>query len=305
MAQKFYHFDHPGLLEIDTPFEAKADTTDWKAGASYQFTDELMGYASASTGSRPPGLYGRPQSIYQLSTIPAESLTSYEAGIKSEFLNHRVRLNLAAFYSDYKNQVNLINDYECLGQAPPKSPVTAPALCPPGGSISWGYYIATPAKVKGIELEATAEPIPDLVLNLNGGYNDFKSGINTPGAPGYLAPGNLPQPRFNASGGVQYGWHTPYGVFTPRVDWVFESTQTFDPSPTTESPIAQYTIPSYSIFNGRLTYEPNDSKWRAVFQVANMTNKYYFYSIFPFSGFDTTGALAPPREYQVTLHRSF
>jgi len=305
VAQKFYHFDHPGLLVIDTPFEAKADTVDWKAGLTYQFTDDLMGYVSASTGSRPPGLYGRPQSIYQLSTIPAESLTSYEAGVKSEFFSHRLRLNLAAFYSDYKKEVNLINEYQCLGQAPPPTPVTAPSLCPPGGSIAWGFYIATPAQVRGVELEATAEPIPGLVFNLNGGYNDFRSGINTPGQPGYLAPGNLPQPRINAAGGAQYGIHTPFGVITPRLDWQFESKQTFDPSPTTESPISQYIIPSYSIFNGRLTYEPDNSKWRAVFQVTNLTNKYYYYTLFPFSGFDTTGAVAPPREFSVSLRRTF
>ena len=219
-AQKIYSFDHPGLLSIPTPFTAEASVTDWLVGMDYKFTNNLMGYARAATGSRPPGVFGRPQSIYQLSSFDAEKLTSYEGGFKSEFLDHRLRLNLAAYYSDYSKHLTYLSQFECLGESAPKTPRDLPSQCPPGGSISWGRYITTPATAKGLELEATAEPIPDLLVNLNAGYNEYEVGVNTPGAPGYIFPGNLVQPKEKGSWGVQSAFHLPAGTLTPRLDAV-------------------------------------------------------------------------------------
>jgi iron complex outermembrane receptor protein len=302
---KSYSFDHPGLLVIPTPFEAKANNFDWLAGLNYQFTKDLMSYFTVSTGSRPPGVFARPVTIYQLSPIPPEQLTSYEVGLKSEFFEHRLRLNLASYYSDYSKHQTYLNDYECLGQAPPPTPVTSPSLCPPGGSVTWGLYISTPAKDEGVELEATAEPVPGLLLNLDGGYNDYRSGVTTPGAPGYIFPGNVVQPHWNISGGAQYDARSPIGTFTPRLDWTYLSMQTFNPSVTTATPGSQYIIPGRSVFNARVTYEPNNSKWSTVFSVTNLGNKYYYYDLFTGSGFDTAGNLAPPREWSLSVHRRF
>ena len=40
-------------------------------------------------------------------TFSPEKLTSYEAGFKSEYLQHRLRLNGAAYYYDYKDLIPL------------------------------------------------------------------------------------------------------------------------------------------------------------------------------------------------------
>ena len=304
-AEKIYSFDHPGLLTIPTPFPAKANVVDWLAGMDYKFTDDLMGYARAATGSRPPGVFGRPQSIYQLSAFDAEKLTSYEAGIKSEFLGHRVRVNLAAYYSDYSKHLTYLNQFECLGEAPPKTPRNLPSQCPPGGSITWGKYITTPAIAKGLELEATAEPIADLLVNFNAGYNKYDNGVHNPSAPGYTFPGNLVQPKENASLGVEYGVHFTAGTLTPRLDAVYQSKQTFNAASATTAPRPIDTIPGMTILSARLTYKTADEKWQGALTVNNLTDKYYFYVQFPFSGFDTAGALAPPRTYLLSVKRQF
>ena len=60
-----------------------------------------------------------------------------------------------------------------------------------------------------------------------------------------------------------------------------------------------------TILSARLTYKTADEKWQGALTVNNLTDKYYFYVQFPFSGFDTAGALAPPRTYLLSVKRQF
>ncbi|HVY82728.1 MAG TPA: TonB-dependent receptor [Steroidobacteraceae bacterium] len=304
-AEKIYSFDHPGLLQIATPFPAKANNVDWMVGADFHFTDNEMLYSRIATGTRPPGVFARPVTIYQLSSFDAEKLTSYELGFKSQMLDNHLRLNLATYYSDYSKRLTGLNRFECLGEPPPKTPRLVASDCPPGGSVTWGAYITTPATVRGYELEAAAEPVANLLLNLNAGYNDFESGVKTLGQPGYLYPGNLIQPRVNASGGAQYHLHLPAGILTPRLDWVYQSKQTFNPRSSTTAPLPFNTIGGTSVFNARLSYEPADSKWLVDLAVTNLSDKYYYYAQFSGSGFATTAPVAPPRQYLFSVRRSF
>jgi iron complex outermembrane receptor protein len=74
-----------------------ADTaTPWEAALGYHAAPDVMLYGRIATGYEPglsnAGIVGAPP------TVKAESLTSYEAGLKSEFLNRRFLLNVSAFY---------------------------------------------------------------------------------------------------------------------------------------------------------------------------------------------------------------
>ena len=129
--------------------------------------------------------------------------------------------------------------------------------------------------------------------------------MNTPGAPGYVFPGNLVQPKENGSLGVQCGVHMPAGLLTPRLDVVYQSKETYNPLTATSAPLPQDINPSRSIYNARLTYETADSKWQGTLAVNNLTDKYYYYTMFPFSGFDSTANVAPPRTYMLSVKRVF
>jgi iron complex outermembrane receptor protein len=214
-------------------------------------------------------------------------------------------VNVGAYYSDYAKRLTGINGFECLGEAPPKTRRDLASQCPAGGSITWGGYITRPAKVRGYELETTAEPIDDLLVNLNAGYNDYESGVKTLGQPGYLFSGNLIQPRTNASAGAQYRVHFAAGTFTPRLDWVYQSKQTFNARASSTAPLPADIIGGTGVFNARLTYEPTDSKWTADLAITNLSDKYYRYAMFTGSGFATTAPIAPPRQYLFSVKRSF
>jgi len=165
--------------------------------------------------------------------------------------------------------------------------------------------VSRPATITGYEFELTAEPIDKLILDWNGGYNHFVDGVKTPGQPGYIAPGNLPQPEWNMNGGIEYRWHTPIGNVTPRFDWVYQSKSTFDPESSLRYPLPLYTLGGRSTFNAQIALNSDNNKWSAVLAVTNLGNKYYLYELFTGSTVAVAGVAAPPREYTFTLRRQF
>jgi len=68
----------------------------------YKFTDDLMTYAQYSKGFRSGG-----QNVFLLTDAPPffdpETLSNYEIGLKSTFWQDRARLNMAAYYMDWKD----------------------------------------------------------------------------------------------------------------------------------------------------------------------------------------------------------
>ncbi len=242
-ASSTANIDHPGLITGVIPFTVSKSTPDWLLSTSYRFTDDILGYVTAASGSRPPGVTTIVNSIYQLQAIPQEKLVSYEFGMKSEFFDHRFRANMAAFWSDYSKHLATQVQFQCLAQAPPPTPVPLQSDCPPGGALQWYTTVATPATITGFEWEFTAEPIQRLTLDFSGGYNHFIDGVKVPGEPGYIVPGNLPQPEWNMNGGIQYDAKTPYGSVTPRFDWTYLSEQNFNPASSVTAPTAEYTLP--------------------------------------------------------------
>jgi iron complex outermembrane receptor protein len=160
--------------------------------------------------------------------------------------------------------------------------------------------------VQGFELETTAEPIDGLLLSLSGGHNHFINGVKTPGQPGYMVDGNLPQPEWNASAGVQYAIPFGTGVLTPRIDANYTSRQTFTFSPSLTAPSGPRDIvPAHTVFNAQLNYDFGDKGWQATLAATNLFDKYYFYTLFSGSTVATAGVIAPPREVSLSLRKTF
>jgi iron complex outermembrane receptor protein len=297
--------DHPPLFNTTIPFSVSASRGDYLVAASYKFTPDIMTYASISTGFRPAGISTIVNSIYQLTEYPAEKLTAYEVGTKTEWFDHSLRVNLAAFYNDYPVHLTSQAGFQCLGQAPPPTRVLLSTDCPPGGAIGWAITIGTPAVITGGELEVTAEPVRDLLLNFSTGFNHLINGVTNPKQPGYLVAGNLPQPEWNADAGIQYTLGLGAASLTPRLDAVYTSLQTFTQSPSLQAPTPQTTVPAHTIFNGQVSYQTSGGHWTLTASGTNILNKYYFYDIFLGSTVATAGVIAPPREWRLTASKKF
>ncbi|MGF7148185.1 iron complex outermembrane receptor protein [Sphingomonas zeicaulis] len=124
----------------------------------YKVSFEKLNYTGIVTW-RPTNtatLYGKISSGYVaggiLSGIPykPETLISYEVGAKTQLFDNRLRLNFAAFYSDYKDlqTQNFINGRQFFDNA-------------------------GKASIKGFEVEADLIPLPGLTLSGNIGLADL------------------------------------------------------------------------------------------------------------------------------------
>lgn len=117
-----------------------------RLGLRYELTPDTNVYATYNRGYKAGGFFGG------LATTPEEvepydneTLDAYEIGMKSEFFDRRVRLNVSGFYYDYKNQQ-----------------VFAQALR--NGLTVLVLDNAANSEVYGGEAEITARPIQPLTL---------------------------------------------------------------------------------------------------------------------------------------------
>jgi iron complex outermembrane receptor protein len=121
----------------------------------YQWTDDIMTYVQAATGSGRRYHPGR--SSRRRCCCSILNLTTYELGLKTDFAEHRVRVNVAAFFNKYEDIILRLN--RCPGANP--TPCQLPANV---GS----------ADVKGIELESSMLLGSGISIDLAASWLDFQ-----------------------------------------------------------------------------------------------------------------------------------
>jgi iron complex outermembrane receptor protein len=249
------------------PFERSNDAFTPMASLSYQFTDDLMAYASYSKGFKgggfsmryfpavvpPPGL--TPDDI--IGYADPETAISYEVGFKSELLDNRLRVNASAFYVDYEDlQVTLnVN----LG-----GPLTVPTLTNAGT-----------ASIKGVELEVVALPTDWLEIQASLGYMDAKYKTltadtlnNFPDIKTFIFQ-QTPEFTLHLGGTVTF-FDNDSGRLFLRSDYSWTDTQQKDFA---NDPRALQK--SYGNLDANLTYATADEKWLVSLGGTNLTDEIY------------------------------
>ncbi|MBT2186849.1 TonB-dependent receptor [Sphingobium nicotianae] len=309
--------DNPNAgVQLVDPRHGVQNRWDWLISTDFKISDRVMVYANAASGSRPPGLTTIVANARQVAPTSDEALVSYELGLKADMFDRRLRANLTAFYLDYQKLSTGATGSQCLnepgtGQATFFNVLyTDPAAVEackiyPGNPVPtrYGYNVGIPAKIKGVEWEITARPIPPLNIDFSGGYNHFKSSA-APGQPGYLYPGNLRQPEWNMHADISYDIDPGVGTFTPRLDWTWQSRQTYDQASSTRAPLPNVVINPYSIWNAQIVYKTPTKDWSATLAVTNLANKFYHYQVLSGS-FDDQTRVAEPREWMLTVRKEF
>jgi iron complex outermembrane receptor protein len=318
-------FDHVNEYPADSivvpnPKTLSSSRFDYSGSLNFQATDNILFYGSTATGFRSPGFNPRPFTVGQLQEVPGEHAIQYEIGNKSDFLDHRLRANTAIFYIDYQAHLTPVNATQC--DAPtdlnPATYQLAPgATCPTGTYYAgttgqpWFLTVVEPASIRGIEEQLSATPLDGLRMNLNFGYNQFRSNATNTAAPGYVDPSVKLQPEINMSGGIQYDLVLgSAGTLAPRIDWTYQSFATNGPTNVVQVH-PYYIIPGYSLFNFRLNYAPMVGKWNISAGVTNLFNKFYWEQL----GADAVppgpavsgrvGTPGLPREWTVSFTKNF
>jgi iron complex outermembrane receptor protein len=83
--------------------ESKFKKVTGKGSIEYDLTRGSTVYASFATGVKPGGTNLNTNSTYVTRAFRHEFVRSYEIGSKNEFFGRTLRLNLSAFYNDYRN----------------------------------------------------------------------------------------------------------------------------------------------------------------------------------------------------------
>ena len=274
------NFTVAGLDGLSSTFEG--DRVDYRLGVNFRFSDALMTYAQVSTGFKGGGVNPRPYNAAQARSFGPETLTTYEAGFKSDFLGRRARLNGAVFLNKY-------NDIQLSLLACPDVPCALPAN-------------AGDADVLGFELEGNLEPVDGLTFAGTVGYLDFDyrrvdaaTGISRDAVAPFVS-------RWTASGSVEYAHDLGRGRITPRIDWSYYTRFFFNADNGIGSD-----VPGRSLFNARLTYETADRDWSLSAGVTNIFDKFYYVGKNTnIVGYGVNqGILGRPREFSLTLKRKF
>lgn len=318
-------FDHGPTLKPETPLSYGQSSTDWKASVDFQYNDDIFLYAQVATGFRSEGATPRIFTPGQLGTVPSEEVITYEIGAKTDWLDNRVRVNVAGYFSDYDPRAilafGLVNQCSVPTDPDPEPFFLAGGVCPPGtffgdlptpsAGLPWFYYSSAPGELKGFEIEASASPIDNMLANISIGYTEYDNDETDPAnVPFYRHPSALIQPEWNMSGGVQYIFALNNGgTITPRLDWFYQSHRT-NGDTTQENTCPDECIPGYHLFNARITYESPSSDWTVSLSATNLFDKFYWQQLgqagTPATGiFSRAGVASRPREWAVTVLKRF
>ena len=130
---------------------------DYRASLDYRFSPAVLGYATISTGFKGGGIGPRPFNPAQARPFNPEKVTTYELGLKTDLLDRRLRLNLAAFYNDFTDaQLTLLSCPQFGGPGPCALPQNA-----------------GDATMKGFEAEILATPVEGLTIDGSMSYLNF------------------------------------------------------------------------------------------------------------------------------------
>jgi iron complex outermembrane receptor protein len=289
-----------------TPFNSISTTEpSWRISLDYQATDDVLLYASYARGYKSGGINGAsPASNVQGITPPTgpvnqgvpvvdpnapngvfdpEFIDTYEIGLKSQLFDNRLQLNLAAFYSDYRDlQFQVFSPFPSADNA--------------GNARIFG-------------LEADFQAVVSEQIHIDGSlgfldteYTEFL--FTTPGGVLDFEGNELNRaPDFAANFGINYFLPVPedWGQFYFRGDFSYKGSQFFRPN----NIVPDDQTDSFTNTNLRLFWIDPDDQVTVEFFVTNLFDTTQEVNILRGLGpFDTPNgggqefiAFNPPRQY--------
>ena len=208
----------------------------------------MFGYGGWSRGFKSGGWNGRavlPESVQQ--TYDPEYVDTLEVGMRSEWLDNRVRINPTVFYSRYTDKQE-VDIREFLNAT---------------DTISVNAARVT---LYGAELEALARPVPAAQIRVTAGYVKNKydkyelQDLQTGETVDVSSTAKLKlAPKFTASVGAQYTWPLNSGALTLSGDYS-HTAKYFSATPNVrgKDPTGRDIIGSYDQANFAVSYETSE-----------------------------------------------
>jgi iron complex outermembrane recepter protein len=283
------------ILADDGSDDFSFSKTSLRFVTSYDFYDNIMGYASYSEGFNSGGVSITVDSIGRLVTpFAPETLENTEIGMRGDFFDGRLRVNATYFMTDWLD-IQLAASVIDRGTGLPVTETTT--------------QNASNGEASGIEMELTYSATDAITLGANIGtldtqYKGIKSGAQITADTEF---GGAPDKSYSLWG--TYDWNLAGGAtLSGRLQANYTGLFWRSPVPSYREDAYGGNTRSGDIWrlNARAIYVPADSNFTVQAYVNNLTNEYYINSgfmdsiwQFDFAGVDT------PREYGISLSMSF
>ena len=274
---------------VDT--EKTFEKTTWRLSLDHEFTDDVTGYISYNRGFK-SGVYGTIP--VTLTPVNPEVIDAYEAGLKTDFLDHKLRLNAAAFYYNYSQiQVSVSNR-------------TSVILMNGAGAEIYGLDLDLESKITDyLTVTAGAEALHDEFTSFQGStffipQSAAQGGGNllvVADAAGKQLP-NTPNYTFHI--GVNYAIPISYGRIDLNMNYAYMSSWAQGPDNILKSPAS-------NLINTQIGWTLPDDKTQLTFWAKNLTDQAVpmFLQTAANAGGYSEQVNQPPRTFGFTVQYDF
>ncbi|MGI9225584.1 MAG: TonB-dependent receptor [Woeseiaceae bacterium] len=237
------------------------DNVSWNIGVNWSPSDSMLLFANLAHGFKSGGWNAGGFVVIeeQITPFDDEEVDMFELGIKTDFLDKRLRINSTAFYYDYQ-------DMQAFTQADVNG-LPLSALTNVGG-----------ADIYGFEVEGLWHPTEALEASFGIGWldtstKDFFSfeGLTLGGEPIIedLSGGELVlAPRFTANGIVRHSTPLANGELLAQIDFSYSDSYFFD---TDNAPLD--VSDSATLWNARLAWRLSSDKFEIALFGRNLTDE--------------------------------
>lgn len=257
----------------------------WTLGADYRVNDQLFLYAKTSGASMSGGFNSRFVPVPFTQQFSPEKVRDAEFGFKGDFLDRRLRTNMAFFYAKQSNVQRIVN-----------------ALV--GTSLTQFVTNAGKVNAKGFEFEGAALPWGGMELTGSLSYLDAKyvrgsrnENQGTASAPVFVDRAGEPvtqAPKWTWNIGATQTFETSFGDVSLHADYAYIADRAMDAA--TAKPLAQggtqanidaiaianaaSIVKGYGLLNGRIAINLDSPDIELAFWGRNLANQAWFTNVF-------------------------
>jgi iron complex outermembrane recepter protein len=259
-----------------------------------QFSDDVLTYLSYAQGFKSGGFNGRGNSVDTIGPYDPEIVDSFELGMKSEWWDRRLRVNVAAFYSDFSDKQEEIIRTN-----------------PDTGATITTVDNAGKATMQGVEVEWLVVPIVGMSIGGSLGYLDAEydefvySGFDV---ADFVEMRRAPKWQYSLTG--QYERQIGPSMLTGLVSYRWTDDNEphlgprFDgggPSPLHNDP--RGTIDAYGVLDASVAIDfmVQNTSLRAMLFGRNLTDEEFYNGVAPVANLFALGGVYPGRTWGLEL----
>ncbi|MGV7121306.1 TonB-dependent receptor [Sphingopyxis sp. 550A] len=246
------------------------DNVSWRVGLDYKVAPRTLLYANVSRGYKAGNFPAVSATTFiQARAVKQESVTAYEAGLKSSVLDGALQIDAAGFYYDYRDKQIRSKVQSFFG-------------------IQDALVNVPKSVIKGFELELSARPTTGMTTSLGftfvdatikkfvgisgGGLPADFSGTRIPFAPKYQLSANFDY-EFPVAGSVNGFFGAGANLRSDTISVVGGDTNAPNAIPANKK---LQGIDDYVLVDARVGVASADGRWRLSLYGKNIFNQYYW-----------------------------